>query len=306
MIDETFASPARVAAPTAPARSYQRGWFRPLRRIPWAIAPFVLFLVGITLVAILAPMIVPHDPTGQSLRNRLLAPALLGSGDPAYPLGTDYLGRDILSRIIIGSQVSLVVGLAGLATAGVFGSLVGLVAGYRRGAVDEALMALADVQLAFPNVLLAIAVIAVLGPNLLNLILVLGLTGWVTYARVARGAVLKLRSEDFVEAVRCVGGGNARILFRHILPNCASLLVVVATLHLARIIILESTLSFLGLGIQPPTPSWGGMISEGRTYLASAWWIAVFPGLALLLTTMSVSRIGDWLRDVLDPTLRTG
>jgi peptide/nickel transport system permease protein len=305
MIEETFAGPARATV-GIPGRPAERRWFTALRRIPWAISPFVAFLVLIVAVAVLAPLILPHDPTGQSLRNRLLAPALLGGSNPAFPLGTDYLGRDILSRIIIGSQVSLVIGVAGLATAGVFGSLVGLVAGYQRGAIDEALMALADVQLAFPNVLLAIAVIAVLGPSLFNLILVLGLTGWVTYARVARGAVLKLRSEDFVEAVRCMGGGNGRILFRHILPNCASLLVVVATLHLARIVILESTLSFLGLGIQPPTPSWGGMISEGRSYLATAWWIAVFPGLALLLTTMSVSRIGDWLRDVLDPTLRSG
>src|SRR6266516_4546195 len=306
MIEDTLAGPTRVATAGGLPRRYERRWFGALRRIPWAIAPFVLFLMGIIVVALLAPLLVPHDPTGQSLRTRLLAPALLGSGDPAYLLGTDYLGRDILSRIIIGSQISLVVGVAGLVTAGVFGSLVGLVAGYRRGPLEEALMALADVQLAFPNVLLAIAVIAVLGPNLLNLVLVLGLTGWVTYARVARGAVLKLRSEDFVEAVRCLGGGNTRILFRHILPNCASLLIVVATLHLARIIILESTLSFLGLGIQPPTPSWGGMISEGRSYLATAWWISVFPGLALLLTTMSVSRIGDWLRDILDPTLRSG
>src|SRR6266498_2739679 len=173
------------------------------------------------------------------------------------------------------------------------------------GLVDEALMAVADIQLAFPNVLLAIAVIAVLGPSLLNLILVIGVTGWVTYARVARGAVLNLRTAEFVEAVRCIGGGHIRILLLHILPNCASLLIVVSTLHLARIIILESTLSFLGLGVQPPTPSWGAMIADGRDYLNSAWWIAIFPGIALLVTTMSVSRIGDWLRDVLDPTLRS-
>jgi peptide/nickel transport system permease protein len=211
----------------------------------------------------------------------------------------------VLSRIIAGARISLTVAIGGLVIAGLLGTVVGLVAGYCGGVLDEALMSVADVQLAFPNVLLAIAVIAVLGPSLINLIVVLGVTGWVTYARVARGAVLGLRRSEFVEAVRCLGGGHVRIVLRHILPNCASLLIVVATLHLARIIILESTLSFLGLGIQPPTPSWGGMISEGRAYLSNAWWISLCPGAVLLLTAMSVSRIGDWLRDVLDPTLRS-
>jgi peptide/nickel transport system permease protein len=172
--------------------------------------------------------------------------------------------------------------------------------------LDEVLMTLADTQLAFPNILLAIAVIAVLGPSLPNLIVVVGLSGWVTYARVGRSAVLKVRTEDFIQAVRCLGGSDVRIVLRHVLPNSLSVLIVVATLDLARIIIMESTLSFLGLGIQPPTPSWGGMIGEGRGYLDTAWWIAIVPGLTLLLTTMSISRLGDWLRDALDPTLRMG
>ena len=301
------AAGAVMPGPAAVVRAAsQRGLSARIRHVPWAIVPFVAFLALVILVAIFAPVLAPYDPIGQSLRFRLVPPAILGGSNQAFLLGTDQLGRDILSRIIVGSQVSLVVGLAGLALAGVFGCLVGLVAGYAGRAVDEALMSVADIQLAFPNVLLAIAVIAVLGPSLLNLTLVIGVTGWVTYARVARGAMLNLRSAEFVEAVRCTGGGHARIIFRHIVPNCISLLVVVATLHLARIIILESTLSFLGLGVQPPTPSWGVMISDGRGYLETAWWIAVFPGLALLLTTMSVSRIGDWVRDVLDPTLRSG
>lgn len=299
-------SGAGLQAERAAERQSNRGLSYRLRRVPWAIAPYLVFLVGILVVAVFAPALAPHDPTGQSLRFRLGLPAILGGENTAYVFGTDQLGRDVLSRIIVGSQVSMFVGFAGLMLAGVLGSVVGLVAGYFGGVVDEILMSIADIQLAFPNILLAIAVIAVLGPSLLNLTLVMGVTGWVTYARVARGAVLNLRTADFVEAVRALGGGSIRILFLHILPNCASLLIVVATLHLARIIILESTLSFLGLGVQPPTPSWGGMISEGRGYLNSAWWIAVFPGLALLFTTMSVSRIGDWLRDVLDPTLRSG
>jgi len=309
MIEQPGASPALpdVAVPAEPARrSSSRGLRRQLVRVPWTIVPYLVFLSIIMLLAIFAPVLAPHDPTGQSLRFRLMPPSIFGGGNPDFLLGTDQLGRDVLSRIIVGSRVSLAVGVAGLLLAGVFGSLVGLIAGYRGGYVDEALMAGADIQLAFPNVLLAIAVIAVLGPSLLNLILVIGVTGWVTYARVARGAVLNLRTAEFVETVRCLGGGHVRIVVRHILPNCAALLIVVSTLHLARIIILESTLSFLGLGVQPPTPSWGVMISEGRDYLNSAWWIAVFPGLALLLTTMSVSRLGDWLRDVLDPTLRSG
>ncbi len=220
MIEETLAGPTRVATAGGLPRRYERRWFGALRRIPWAIAPFVLFLMGIIVVALLAPLLVPHDPTGQSLRTRLLAPALLGSGNPAYLLGTDYLGRDILSRIIFGSQVSLVVGVAGLATAGVFGSLVGLVAGYRRGPLDEALMALADVQLAFPNVLLAIAVIAVLGPNLLNLVLVLGLTGWVTYARVARGSYAPRTSSRPSGAWVAGMRGSCSATFCRTAPRC--------------------------------------------------------------------------------------
>jgi peptide/nickel transport system permease protein len=268
--------------------------------------PFIIALVAVTLLALLAPFLVPHDPTGQSLRTRLLPPAFLPGGNLEYLLGTDHVGRDVLSRMLVGSRISLGVGVGGVVIGTTLGSLVGLVAGYRGGSVDEALMTIADIQLAFPNVLLAIAVIAVVGPSLPNLVLIVGLTGWVTYARIVRGAVLKLRNEEFVTAVRCVGGTPPRILFRHILPNCAAVLIVLTTLDLARIIILESTLSFLGLGIQPPTPSWGSMIGEGRGYLDTAWWIAVFPGLALLVTTMSISRLGDGLRDLLDPTLRTG
>jgi peptide/nickel transport system permease protein len=268
------------------------------------MVPFALCVVSAVLVAALAPLIASHDPTGQSLRARLTPPAFLSVGPAEYLLGTDHLGRDILSRIVFGSRASLAVGFGGVIIATVVGGLIGLLAGYWGGTLDEALMTLADIQLAFPNILLAIAVIAVVGPSMPSLVAVVGLTGWVTHARIIRGGVLKLREDEFVTAVRCLGGTNLRILFRHVLPNCLAAVIVVATLDLARIIILESTLSFLGLGIQPPTPSWGGMIGEGRGYLDTAWWIAVCPGLALLLTTMSISQLGDWLRDVLDPTFR--
>jgi len=187
---------------------------------------------------------------------------------------------------------------------GALGATLGIAAGFRGGFADSVIMTLADAQLAFPFILLAIGIIAVLGPSFPTLIVVIGLSGWVSYARVLRSQVLVLRSREFVDAIRALGGSVLRVIARHILPNVLSSLVVIATLELARAIVLEATLSFLGLGIQPPTPSWGGMIHEGREYLDSAWWISTFPGLVLMLASLVVSRTGDWLRDLLDPTLR--
>jgi len=268
------------------------------------VAFFIGFLLILVLSAVFADYLAPADPYRQSLRGRLDAPAWLG-GTTGALLGTDQLGRDILSRILFGSRVSLLVGFTAVIIGGLLGSLLGLVAGYAGRVADEVIMTIADTQLAFPLVLLAIAVVAVLGPSLQNLILVVGISGWVTYARIARAQVLSLKQKEFIEAVRALGGSDLRILFRHLLPNTLSPLIVVATLDLARTIVLESTLSFLGLGVQPPTPSWGQMIGEGREYLIiGRWWVSVFPGIVLMLTTMAVNRIGDWVRDVLDPTLR--
>jgi peptide/nickel transport system permease protein len=263
-----------------------------------------LILLGLVVTAAFAPQIAPHNPTRERLIDRLLPPAWAEDGDWKYVLGTDHLGRDLLSRIIYGSRVSLVVGFAAVFIGGVLGTALGMIAGFFGGPSDEIIMALADMQLAFPTILLAIAIIAVLGPSFSNLVLVIGISGWVTYARVARGQVLSLREKEFVEAIRAQGGSWLRIIWRHILPNTLAPLIVVATLDLARTIILESTLSFLALGIQPPTPSWGGMLSDGREYLLSAWWIATFPGMALMLTALSFNRLGDWLRDRTDPRLR--
>ncbi len=262
------------------------------------------FVGALFLMAVAAPVLAPQDPERQSLRMRLKAPTMEGADGRAHPLGTDHLGRDVLSRVIYGSRVSLLIGFAAVGVGSLLGATLGIVAGYRRGWFDTVIMTVADAQLAFPFILLAIGIIAVLGPSFPTLVMVVGLSGWMTYARVLRAQVLVLRSREFVDAIHGLGGSTLRIILRHILPNVLSSLVVIATLELARAIVLEATLSFLGLGIQPPTPSWGGMIHEGREYLDSAWWISTFPGLVLLLSSLVVSRLGDWLRDVLDPTLR--
>ena len=290
---------AETAVVTASAAAGRRA--RRIRRLTAAGVAFVLVL-GV--VAAAAPWLAPDDPTRQSLRARLVAPTLEAADGRAHVLGTDHLGRDLLSRMIFGSRVSLLVGFAAVLVGGLVGSALGLLAGFRGGWTDTVIMTVADAQLAFPFILLAIGIIAVLGPSFGTLIVVIGLSGWVSYARILRSQVLGLRSREFVEAVHALGGSVLRIMWKHVLPNVLSSLVVIATLELARAIVLEATLSFLGLGIQPPTPSWGGMVQEGREYLDSAWWISTFPGILLMVTSIVVSRTGDWLRDLLDPTLR--
>ncbi len=290
---------ADLAPGAAPAVRPSRG--RRTRQMALGGGVFVLLLV---VTALAAPVIAPHDPVRQSLRARLAAPTLSAADGKAHVLGTDHLGRDVLSRTIHGARISLLVGFAAVVVGGIVGATLGLLAGFRGGWTDTMIMTLADAQLAFPFILLAIGIIAVLGPSFPTLIVVIGLSGWVTYARVLRSQVLVLRSREFVDAIHALGGSVARVIARHILPNVLSSLVVIATLELARAIVLEATLSFLGLGVQPPTPSWGGMVHEGREYLDSAWWISTAPGIVLMLTSIVVSRTGDWLRDLLDPTLR--
>jgi peptide/nickel transport system permease protein len=295
---------APVASPDALVLALPAPRAAPRTRVPWPLYAAAAFVGLLAVIAVAAPLLAPHDPERGSLRARLRAPTLEAPDGKAHVLGTDHLGRDVLSRMIFGTRVSLTIGFAAVAVGGIVGGLLGLVAGFRGGWVDEVVMTVADAQLAFPFILLAIGIIAVLGPSFPNLIVVVGLSGWVTYARVLRSQVLSLRQRDFVSAILGLGGSVPRVLVRHILPNVASTFMVIATLELARAIVLEATLSFLGLGIQPPTPSWGGMIHEGREYLDSAWWISVCPGVVLMLTSLVVSRTGDWLRDVLDPTLR--
>jgi peptide/nickel transport system permease protein len=292
-------APADALAETPAARGGEGA-----RRTRRLVIAGGLFVVGLALMAVAAPWLAPHDPLRQSLRARLARPTLEAADGKAHVLGTDHLGRDVLSRVIFGARVSLTVGFAAVLVGGLLGATLGILAGYRGGFADSVVMTIADAQLAFPFILLAIGIIAVLGPSFPTLIVVIGLSGWVGYARVLRSQVLVLRSREFVDAIHALGGSVGRVILRHIVPNVLSSLVVVATLELARAIVLEATLSFLGLGIQPPTPSWGVMVQEGREYLDSAWWISTFPGLILMVTSLAVSRTGDWLRDLLDPTLR--
>jgi len=261
-----------------------------------------LTLIG--LMALFAPVLAPQDPLQQDLAQRTGPPTISLFGLGPHPLGNDQLGRDILSRLIYGSQVSLLVGATVVLLGGSTGVTLGILAGILGGWPERIIMRLVDIQLAFPLILLAISIVAVLGPSLPNLIGALALTGWVSYARIVRAETLALREREFVTAARSLGAGQWRIASRHILSNIVAPAIVVATLELARVIILEASLSFLGLGIQPPTPSWGRMLADGRDFVATAWWLATFPGLAIMLLVLSVNLVGDWLREYLDPRLR--
>ncbi len=261
-------------------------------------------VLGVAGAAALAGWTAPRDPTLQEITKRLKPPGWHGEDGRLALLGTDHLGRDIFSRLIFGARISLVIGFSAVALAGTLGTLLGLIAGYRGGRVDDFCMRLTDTMLAMPFILLALAVIAVLGPSLKNIIVVLGVTSWVSYARVVRAEVLSLRAREFIAATQALGSGGWRIVFRHLLPNVLTPVIVIATLEVARMVILESALSFLGLGIPPPTPTWGGMLADGRAYLSTAWWLATFPGLCIMLTVLGINLLGDWLRDVLDPRLQ--
>ena len=257
------------------------------------------------LTALAAPLVSPFDPIEQDLGDRRLkAPGFRDAAGYLHPLGTDHLGRDLLARVIYGARPALLVGFAAVAISGLIGMVTGLIAGYFGGRTDDVLMRLADIQLAFPFILLAIAVIGVLGPSLKTIIIVIGVSSWVVYARIVRGVALTLREREFVQAALALGGGDTRVLLRHILPNVLTPWLVVATLDMARVIVIESALSFLGLGVQPPMPTWGGMLADGRVYISTAWWLATFPGLAILVTVLGINLFGDGLRDTLDPRLK--
>jgi peptide/nickel transport system permease protein len=276
-----------------------------VRRRPLATTALVgiAILLAITLAAIFADAIAPRSPETQVLTERLDPPSWLG-GEHGHLLGTDQLGRDLLSRVIYGSRVSLVVGVAGVLLAGTLGVTLGLLAGYFGGYWDRVIMRVTDVQQAIPALVLAIAVVAILRPSLVNLIVVLAVTTWVAFARVVRSEVLALRETLFVEAARVVGARDRRIITRHILPNVAASIIVIGSLTVANLILFEASLSFLGLGVPPPTPTWGRMVFDGLEYVSTAWWIPLFPGVAVMLTVLGSNLVGDWLRDALDPRQR--
>ena len=269
------------------------------RQVPTGIFGVAVLALG-ALLALTADWTAGYSPTHQDLVARLQPPGTVADGH-LYRLGTDSLGRDIWARIAYGSRVSLTVAGVAVGVSFLIGTTVGVVAGFRRGILGAVLMRAVDVVLAIPFLLLAVATVAILGPSFSNLILALGFVRWTRYARVGYAQTLSTREFEFVQAARAVGATDARLVFRHILPNVAPALVVVATLEMGLMIIFEASLSFLGLGVQPPDPSWGGMLSEGRNYLADAWWLATFPGLAITITVLGANMAGDYVRDRLDP-----
>ncbi|MBU8598522.1 peptide ABC transporter permease [Shouchella clausii] len=282
-----------------PHRAIKR-WARLLLRSKTGTVGLAI-VVAIIVMAVFASLLAPYDPNEMNPANMLQPPVWVDGGTAAHILGTDNLGRDILSRVIYGSQISLLVGIAAVAVAGFIGVTIGIVSGYYGGWVDSFFMRLVDSFLSIPNILFALVILSVFGPSVWTLIIVLGVTNWVNYARLVRGEVLSLKEREFVKAARSIGVKNGMLMFRHLLPNVLPAFIVISTLSVATTIILEASLSFLGLGIQPPDVSWGGILSDGRDYLATSWWLATFPGLAITITVLGIIFLGDWLRDVLDP-----
>lgn len=262
-----------------------------------------VILTVVVFLGFFGGLLAPYSPTALNTPGMLLGP-FSHSSKGLHILGTDQLGRDILSRICAGTRVSLIVGLSAVFLAGAIGSILGILAGYFGGWVDTLIMRVTDAMFSLPFLVLALVLAAVIGPGFSNIVLILGLVGWAAYARLIRGEVLRIKNEQFVKYAKIAGTRTVVVLARHIFPNVTNSLIVMATLRLGIMIIAEASLTFLGLGVQPPTPAWGSMVAEGRMFLSTAWWISAFPGLAILLTVMSVNILGDWLRVRLDPKFR--
>jgi len=270
-------------------------------QLPWFAG---VILAALVLTSVFAAWLAPHSPTAGDISQRLIPPVWMERGDSAHPLGTDRFGRDVLSRIIYGSRISLLVSLIAIGFAGTVGTLLGLIAGYRGGVTDAILMRLADVGLSLPAILIAVVLVAVTEPSFRNVVLIIAVLLWPRFARQIRGETLAIKEQDFVALAVVAGRSSTWIIRHHIFPNVIPTLLVITTLQVGYVILLEGTLSFLGVGVPPPSPAWGLMIADGRGFLATAWWISLFPGLAMLFTVLAVNLLGDWLRDHLDPKLR--
>lgn len=266
----------------------------------------LLTVAIITLLALFAPWIVPHDPFQIDATQRLIPPSWLENGSSIHWLGTDHLGRDVLSRLIYGARVSLLVGIISVFISGVIGLALGLASGYFGGWFDAVTMRIVDAMLAIPTLLLVLVAMVVLEANIVTLILVIGLTSWVQYTRVVRGDVLSVKEREYVQSAQTLGASHLYIIRKHILPNVLSSFTVIATIGVGTAILTESSLSFLGFGVQPPDITWGSMLNDGRNYIATSWWIATYPGIAITVTVLSITFLGDWLRDFLDPRLKKG
>jgi peptide/nickel transport system permease protein len=284
-------SPPRIAKAVFQARRYP-------------VLPVAIILLFLVIPVIFAAQIAPHDPLKGSLSKRLKPPAWAQGGSIEYPLGTDKMGRDILSRIIYGSRVSLMVSFIAIFIGGAIGTTLGLISGYFGGKVDAVIMRLVDISLSLPTILLALVLVSAVGPGYGPVITVITVLFWARYARLARGETLSIKERDFVARARVAGASHIRIMVRYIFPNIVNSLVVLATLQVGAVILLESTLSFLGVGIPRPTPAWGVMVADGRELIVTAWWVSMFPGLAIMLTVLALNLFGDWLRDHLDPKLK--
>ena len=280
------------------------GFVRKLRHHPSALIG-ALLIIFFLVVAFFAPAVAPHDPFTGELSERLVAPSWLEGGSSQYVLGTDQQGRDLLSRIIYGARISLWVGFISVTISVLIGTLLGAAAGYFRGKLDIFLSRTADLLLAFPFLIFAVAVMSFLGPGLINLILALTFKGWVEFFRLVRGEMLSEKTKEYVEAAKANGQSNLRIILSEVLPNIIHTIIVLATLRMGFFIIMEASLSFLGLGIQPPDPAWGSMVNEGRQFMLNAWWLSTFPGAAILVLVLSINLFGEGLRDILDPRLKT-
>ncbi len=302
---QTVAVPVTESAPAFVVPASPTGWRRLLRELRHSIKGMTgAILVGLAILAALtAPIVAPHDPTDQAVRGRFAEPFFVDSSTD-YPLGGDNLGRDIFSRVLYGARASLAICFLVTVVAAIVGSVLGAIAGFKGGIIDTIVMRTVDLQLSIPFILLAMIVLAVLGPGFWSVFFALALALWVNYARLVRGETLRIREMEYVLSAKTIGVDERRLMARHILPNMLHSILVLATLDMAFVIIFEASLTFLGLGIQPPTPTWGYMLSEGRNYLQESPWMTVFPGAAIIMTVVGINLLGDWLRDTFDPSLR--